>query len=123
MRRVLVTGSRDWENWDTIYDALSKIHEAIGDFILVHGGARGADEMANIWAHRTGVTAEVHPADWKTHGKKAGFLRNTEMVKSGADMCLAFVRDGSPGATGCAELAEKAGIPVKYFLEESDDND
>jgi hypothetical protein len=123
VRRVLITGSRDWENWDTIYDALTKLKEAIGEFVVVHGGARGADSMAGIWAQRTRTPYEIHRPDWSLHGKKAGFIRNNEMVKAGADMCLAFIRDESDGATGCATLAEAAGIPVKYFRETSDDDD
>lgn len=115
--RVLITGSRTWEDWGAIGGALT---DAAGDrdpgsIVLVHGTAAGADTMAAIDAGGRGWTIEPHPADWNRHGRAAGFRRNAEMVASGADVCLAFIRDGSRGATHCAEAARKAGIPVRYF--------
>ena len=116
MTRILVTGSRDWNDIIPMMDALYPEFQADPLATLIHGGARGADTMAgNIWAV-WGGKQEVHPANWAEHGKKAGFLRNREMVDLGADKCLAFIKNESKGATMCADLAEKAGIETVRYL-------
>ena len=112
--RVLVTGSRTWTDEEAIAEALAG-HWHDGNALLVTGACpRGADEIAErIWRSRGGLV-ERHPADWRT-GRDAGMRRNADMVSLGADVCLAFIRDGSPGATQAARLAEQAGIPVHRF--------
>lgn len=118
--RVLVTGSRDWEDGQAVYDALDNLlrETRVGEvFVVVHGGCpSGADHQAQHWVDTTmGVSAEVHHADWDTHGRSAGPYRNRQMVESGVDVCLAFIRNGSRGATGCSNLATVLGVPVRYW--------
>lgn len=121
MKRVLVTGSRDWANPRTIMVALQAIRDELGDFVLVSGACpTGADRMAEN-AHRgSGLPVELHPARWNELGKKAGFVRNAEMVDLGADLCLAFIRNNSKGATHTADLAERAGIPTTRYTEDTE---
>ncbi len=116
--RVLVTGSRIWTDEEAIADILAG-HWHDGNALLVTGACpRGADEIAErIWRSRGGLV-ERHPADWHT-GRDAGMRRNAAMVALGADVCLAFIRDRSPGATHTAQLAEQAGIPVHRFQTET----
>lgn len=121
--RILITGSRSWTDKVAIADA---IRQAWIDFgkpyrvTVVHGGARGADYIAGVFAKRMNFDVEVHALDdaaWNKYGKAAGPKRNQEMVDKGADICLAFIKNESKGATGCAAMAEKAGIPVKVWRE------
>ncbi|MGC5013150.1 bifunctional DNA primase/polymerase [Streptosporangium sp. DT93] len=121
-RRILLTGSRTWTNTPTIRAALAE-HWGDGNAVLITGACpRGADAIAEtIWRQQSGHV-ERHPANWETHGKRAGILRNADMVALGADVCLAFIRDASPGATHAAALAERAGIPVRRYTHPQQDN-
>ncbi len=124
--RVLVTGSRTWNDVDQLRRQLTKTwltHP--GPFIVVHGACpTGADDLASDWvanmqeAEMGDVREERHPANWRPNGildRSAGYRRNTEMVLTHPDLCLAFIRNGSAGATHCAATAERAGIPTRRF--------
>jgi hypothetical protein len=116
--RILITGSRDWAARDALNIALAEaVHPipAHQEIVIVHGAARGADTMADDFARIFGATAERHPANWTLNGKRAGFIRNQLMVNLGADICLAFIKDGSRGASHTAALAEAAGIETRRF--------
>lgn len=118
--RILVTGSRDWDDEDAV---LNEIYEASvftppGERLtVVHGACpTGADALVDKAAERlSNVDVERYPAEWDKYGKRAGFIRNLYMVNLGADLCLAFIKNNSKGASMTARLAEEAGIPVRRF--------
>jgi len=116
-RRVLVTGSRTWTDTGTIRDALASVW-GDGAALLVSGACpRGADRLAEACWTRWGGRVERHPADWDRHGRVAGYRRNTVMVNRGADLCLAFIRHNSRGASHALALAQAAGIPTHRHTE------
>ncbi|MCK2219737.1 DUF2493 domain-containing protein [Actinomadura sp. ATCC 31491] len=130
--------------WDAITDAIDQA-AARGEreFVVVHGHCpRGADAIADFycedqagWRDNMGqaLAVERHPAAWAScgpncrdshrrpgrHGttycRYAGHARNQAMVNLGADVCLAFIKNRSRGATDCARRARAAGIPVKEW--------
>lgn len=112
--RIGVTISRDWDDYDAVVTALSDAtrHLRSGRITLVHGASQMDWFIAGV-AYMLGMTLEAHHADWEAFGRKAGPIRNQEMVDSGADLWLAFIKGNSRGASGCAALAEQAGIPVR----------
>jgi hypothetical protein len=115
--RILVTGSRTWDDGYAIITALLDCQppDSRAIPVVIHGNAEGADRLADDLARELGWGVEPHPADWKRYGKSAGPRRNAEMVALGADVCLAFIKGGSRGAANCADLAEKAGIKTLRF--------
>lgn len=120
--RVVVTGSRRFPAAALVRVHLdTAFHQLLaGDTLtVVHGTCRtGADAAAAVWcAYQRVIGAPVveepHAADWATHGRAAGPLRNAAMVAAGADMCLAFL-DDTPcrGTHATIHLARAAGIDV-----------
>lgn len=119
--RIGVTISRDWDedDFDTIIEALYDACEEISfhKVTVVHGASQMDFFIAGM-ARALGMDTEPNKADWRpagTFNKYAGFARNQKMVDKGADIWLAFIKDGSSGATDCADRAEDAGIPTKRF--------
>lgn len=108
--RVLVCGSRHFQNEELMEDVLKEypITE------IIHGGARGADTLSGDYGRESNVPVRVWPADWDTHGRRAGPIRNYQMLKEGQpDLVVAFLAPDSRGTKHMIEIAEKAGVPVR----------
>jgi hypothetical protein len=114
VKRILITGGRDWKDSNLIRQALLEN----GPGIVVHGACRGADTLANDAAQALGWPTEAHPANFYPLGKydrAAGNKRNAKMVALGADICLAFPDPQSKGTWNCVNLAKRAKIEVLVF--------
>lgn len=113
--KILVTGGREYGDVSTIITAL-KDASAPGD-IVIQGGAPGADDIAYRVAKRNGLRGIQIDAEWTRLGKKAGPIRNREMLDLQPDIVLAFHPDlaNSRGTKDCAEEAIRRGIPVAVY--------
>lgn len=111
--RLLVCGGRDYADRENVFRALDELHREPGIAVVIHGAAKGADELAAEWAKARGIEQETYPADWKKHGRAAGPIRNGEMLRdSRPDALLAF--SGGPGTADMVKKANAAGVPVLY---------
>jgi hypothetical protein len=112
--RVLICGGRDFVDSCFAWGVLDSLkREAKHDcLIVIQGGAPGADQIAREWCISRQVPFDNFPADWKTHGKAAGPIRNQRMLDKGRpDLVLAF-----PGGRGMADMvnrARAAGVEVR----------
>lgn len=114
--RLLVTGGRDYADAATVAAVLDRALGRLPDgevLVVVNGGARGLDTLAHRWAYWRCVEGrrampEMHPADWDTHGKAAGHIRNAAMVATRPDACVAF--PGGRGTADCLRRARAAGV-------------
>lgn len=113
-RVVLVTGSRDWTDAVAISSALD------GATLVLHGGARGADELADAWAREHSVQRVVLSADWERLGRRAGAERNALLVERACELrargnaveVWAFPLPQSRGTWDCVHRARAAGLVV-----------
>jgi hypothetical protein len=127
--RVLVTGSGDWDVQFKVNIVLNELY-ALADVLespltIIHGACpTGADVYADHWGTgRDDVKVERWPANCKHYGKAAKPRRNEAMVDAGADLCVAFLRNGSTGTRQTIALARTAKIPtfvINYDEEISD---
>jgi hypothetical protein len=121
--RVIVCGSRDWTDEQVIYGRLLQLPDSS---VVITGGCRGADAIAADLVHTSSLLAlssETFPADWKTHGKAAGPIRNRHMLDAGCDLVIAFHPDieSSKGTKHMVDIAGTAGVSVEIITGQSGD--
>ena len=92
--RILVTGGREYKNRKFLFGILNLLHKKYSISVVVHGGARGADSLADEWALENDIEREVFEvtkAEWDKYGKPAGIMRNIKMLDiSQPDLVVAF---------------------------------
>lgn len=107
-RKCAIVGSRTFNDYDKLCSVLDWIKSYMGySFdVIISGGAKGADSLAEQYAKDNNITLSVHPANWKKYGKRAGFLRNKEIIKN-TEICVAFWNGISKGTADDIELCNK----------------
>jgi hypothetical protein len=84
---------------------------------IISGAARGADSAAADWSVLNLCPGKEYPADWDTHGRAAGYIRNKQMLKEGKpDLVVAF--PGGKGTANMVKLARDAGVEVIEVAED-----
>ena len=116
--KVIIAGSRGFDDYEYLeqnvdfkLSELAKTHH----IEIVSGGARGADRLAERFANRRDFSLTVMKADWNTHGKSAGYLRNQAMADY-ADYLIAFWDNSSPGTKHMIDIAKAGGLRTSVYL-------
>lgn len=112
MKHIIVCGGREYQDANVVDMALDSAYIEFGSLHIIQGGAKGADLLAKQWAIRRNQQVTTVPADWTTHGRSAGPIRNQIMLdRFKPDLVIAF-----PGGRGTFDMvtrARKADVPVR----------
>ena len=76
--KVIIAGGRDISDYKAVEEACAACGWPITE--VVSGTARGVDRLGEQWAEAHNVPVKRMSADWDRFGKRAGYLRNQEMV-------------------------------------------
>lgn len=111
--KVLICGSREYDNWQFFCAELDRLRERIKYDTIIHGDAPGTDTMAGVYARQRDIPLEVYPADWDQFGKAAGPIRNKQMLDEGKpDLVIAFLSKDSKGTKDMISQSEKSKIKM-----------
>ncbi len=112
--KVLVCGSRKFA--DPFQASLAidaRIDKLPSGTTVIHGGALGADQIAAEAAARSGHIVKAFYADWDAHGRRAGIIRNLQMLDEKPDLVIAFWDGSSRGTAHTIAEAGARKIPVE----------
>lgn len=118
--KVIVAGSRTFNNYEMLESVLKKFEQEVMPIDeIVSGGAKGADELGEIYAIYNQIKSTVMNADWKKYGRPAGMIRNSKMADYG-DCLLAFWDGQSAGTANMIEQMKTRGKPYKVIRYEQE---
>lgn len=104
---LAIVGSREYPRADVVRNIVKRLHANVE---VISGGARGVDTWAIEAAKERGLAFRVFPADWATHGRRAGYVRNIAMAMC-TEYVLAFWDEQSKGTMHMWETCQGLGKP------------
>jgi hypothetical protein len=115
--RVVIAGSRSFSDYDSLKTICDKVlsNKSIDhQIVIVSGMAIGADILGKRYGEERGYEVMEFPADWKTYGKRAGIIRNQQMLDH-ADAVICFWDSKSNGTKHMMTIAQMHSKPLRVI--------
>lgn len=125
--KLIIAGGRDFQDYDLLEkeckifiaeQTFLKDGNVLGlnasDITIISGKALGADLLGERFASKYGFEILEFPADWDSHGKAAGPIRNAEMAKN-ATHCICFWDGSSRGTKNMIENCKKFNLAYRII--------
>jgi len=107
--KVAVIGSRTFNDQALLYSALEKIDSPE---LIVSGGAKGADQLAEQYAREKNIPIKVFLPDYAKYGRAAPIIRNKSIVQE-ADIVIAFWDGHSRGTQHSLKIAKEQNKEIR----------
>ena len=116
--KILICGGRhfcDYALLESIADNVIK-GQNFSETEIVSGHCIGADRLGEEYAKKHNFALKIFPAEWKKYGKRAGPIRNKQMIDYivGFEnkIVIAFTSPNTKGTKNTIALAKRANIRV-----------
>lgn len=104
--KLAIIGSRGFNNYDLLEKEVISFIPVLDIDLLISGGAEGADSLGEQFAKNFNIPTKIFRPDWKTNGRKAGYMRNVDIIRH-SDLVIAFWDGQSKGTRHSISLALK----------------
>jgi len=110
--KVIIAGGRDFNDYELLKSVCDHILKDQIHVEIISGVAKGADTLGERYARDNGYNIKLIPADWDTHGRSAGYKRNSDMADYG-NVLIAFWDGKSKGTKHMINLAKSNFLTVR----------
>lgn len=107
--KVAIIGSR------TITKADIAKHIPPDTTLVISGGARGVDTLAEKYADEHGIKKLILLPDYELYGKQAPLIRD-KLIVDNADLVIAFWDGESRGTEFTISYAKRRRIPCEIYI-------
>lgn len=107
-----IIGSRSFSDYELLCKEVSKFEDIE---LIISGGASGADLLGERYAREHKIPTKIFYPDWKKFGQRAGFLRNSDIVRN-SEHTIAFWDQASAGTRDSINKAKELGIPITIII-------
>lgn len=110
--KTIIAGGRDFTDYELLKKQVNHYRFYKGLITeIVSGCAKGADYLGEQYALENGIPLKYFPADWDTHGRAAGPIRNKQMADY-ADALIVVWDGSSRGTKNMIDNMHKLNKPV-----------
>lgn len=117
-KKIIVLGLTHFSKYDVLAEELrsiSDLPETLRDIEIVLPDSRESADVVFNLRELLGLKSRVFAANWAGFGKKAGFIRNGDMVNY-ADALILFADDESRGTKHIVDLCKKSSLDVREII-------